>query len=76
MIDRERRKKNREIEVDRRRGPIHVEDNEAKVLEDDEEVSLIRCCSSIKMLIIDLSKINGPTTAEGTTQCSNLFRTR
>jgi hypothetical protein len=49
MIDRERRKKNREVEVDRRRGPIHVEENEAKVLEDDEEVSSITCGMSIKV---------------------------
>lgn len=53
MIDRERRKKNREIEVDRRRGPIHVEDNEAKVLEDDEEVSSNTCGLPIKELMID-----------------------
>lgn len=39
MIDRERRRKGREEEVDKRRGPIHVEEDEAKALEDDEEVS-------------------------------------
>jgi hypothetical protein len=40
MIDRERRKKGREAEVDRRRGPIHIEEDEAKAQEDDEEVRL------------------------------------
>jgi hypothetical protein len=38
VIDRERRKKGREAEVDRRRGPIHIEEDEAKAQEDDEEV--------------------------------------
>jgi hypothetical protein len=37
MIDRERRKKGREAEVDKRRGPIHIEEDEAKAQEDDEE---------------------------------------
>ena len=40
MIDRERRKKGREAEVDKRRGPIHIEEDEAKAQEDDEEVRL------------------------------------
>jgi hypothetical protein len=40
MIDRERRKKGREAEVDRRRGPIHIEEDGAKAQEDDEEVRL------------------------------------
>ena len=39
MVDREKRKKNREEQVDRRRGPVHVEEDEAKAMEDDEEVS-------------------------------------
>jgi hypothetical protein len=38
IVDRERRKKNREVEVDKRRGVVHEELDEAKVLEDDEEV--------------------------------------
>ena len=38
MIDRERRKKSREAEVDKLRGPIHIEEDEAKAQEDDEEV--------------------------------------
>jgi hypothetical protein len=38
MIARDRRKKGREAEVDKRRGPIHIEEDEAKAQEDDEEV--------------------------------------
>lgn len=38
MIDRERRKKGREAEVDKRRGTIHIEEDDAKAQEDDEEV--------------------------------------
>jgi hypothetical protein len=41
MEERERRKKSRDAEVDRRRGPAVEEQDEAKMLEDDEEVCLL-----------------------------------
>lgn len=51
MVDRERRKKIREVEVDKRRGVIHEEQDEAKILEDDEEVCQLSGVQEIKLTI-------------------------
>jgi hypothetical protein len=76
MVDAQRRRTKREEEVDRRRGPVHVEEDEAKLLEDDEEVSFtLRYIWNVG-LMIDIPKINGPSTSEGTTECPNIIRTR
>jgi hypothetical protein len=73
MVDAQRRRTKREEEVDRRRGPVHVEEDEAKLLEDDEEVSFTLRYIRHSGLMIDISKVNGPPTSEGTTKCPNIL---
>ena len=76
MVDRERRKKIREVELDRRRGPVHEEQDEAKILEDDEEVCQLPWDSRVQADRIDIQEIDGPSTTTRTAKRTNLIRDR